>query len=124
MDRRMTLKIPCHQGWLQPPWNAHSRVHNPAGSLQYVSQSLPITLLVFCEVLGEHRTGPVFLRHTKCGFTECVVLLQAAFGRRGFPEDSRTILSYLDEFCCNEGIQPDQISEHLLNFLVLHTDTS
>jgi hypothetical protein len=79
MDRHMALKIPCPGIWWQPHGCTHTRVYNPAGSLQYVSQSLPITLLVLCEVPGEHGAGPVFLRHKKRGFTECLVLLQAAF---------------------------------------------
>ena len=47
---------------------------------------------------------------------------QATCRRRGFPEDRRAVLGDLDEFGCNDGIEPDEICEHLLGFLVLHTE--
>ncbi len=43
-------------------------------------QSVPITLLVFEQVLAKHCCGTVFLCHGERGFTEFIVFGKAAFG--------------------------------------------
>jgi hypothetical protein len=83
---------------------------------------IPITLLVFAEVPGEHGAGAVSLRHCKGSLAEGMVFCKTARRRRGFPEDRRAVLGDLDEFCCNDSIEPDKICEHLLGFFVLHTE--
>ena len=84
--------------------------------------TVPITLLVFTEVLSEHGSGPVFLRHGKCSTTERMVFGKAACGRRALVKYRGGVLGYLDEFGCDDGVEPDKVGKHLFCFCILHTD--
>ena len=95
--------------------------HVMVGLLYYIrGQGVPITLLVFEQVLGEHRCGTVLLCHVERGFFEFKVLGKATFRWRGFSEDGRCVLGDLDEFGRDHGIKPDNVGEHLFGFRVLH----
>lgn len=83
---------------------------------------IPITLLVFAEVLGEHGPGPVFLCYGKCGAAEPMVFGDAAFGWRTFAKDRRGILGYLDELGSDDGIKPYKVGKHLFCLFVLHAE--
>jgi hypothetical protein len=78
---------------------------------------------VCTKVLGKGGTGSVFFCNAKCSQTESIVIPEAALGRWRFAEDGRRIFSHLDQFGCDQGVQPDQIGKHLLDLIVLHDCT-
>ncbi len=73
-------------------------------------------------MLGEHGPGPVFFRNRERGFAESVVFGKAACGRRALPEDRGGILGYLDDLGCNDSIEPDEVSKHLVCLSILHEE--
>jgi hypothetical protein len=89
--------------------------------LYYIrGRSVPITLLVFEQVLGECRGGAVFLCHVERGFLKFMVFGKATIRRWGFSKDGRRVFGDLDKFCGNDRIEPDEVGEHLFSFRILH----
>jgi hypothetical protein len=41
-----------------------------------------------------------------------------------FPEDGGGILGDLDEFSCDDSVEPDKVGKHLFGVLILHMDRS
>ena len=71
--------------------------------------------------MPESGLFPVFFRYQEGGFPEGFVIRKAACRRMGFPEDGRSVLGYLDQFRCNDCIEPDQVFEHFLRLVICHT---
>ena len=80
------------------------------------SRELPITLLVFSEMLHEGSAGPVLLGHFQGNLAKGVVFCDTALRRGRFPRDRRGVLGDLDQFGSNDGIEPDKIGQHLCVF--------
>jgi len=78
---------------------------------------------VRAKVPYKRGTCPVFFCNRKSGRTQGVVIHKAALRWRGFAENGRGILGHLDQFGGDQGIEPDQISKHLLDLIILHDRT-
>ncbi|MDO9034425.1 MAG: hypothetical protein Q7U51_04395, partial [Methanoregula sp.] len=61
-------------------------------------QSVPITLLVFEQVLAKYCCGTVLFGHLERGFFKFIMFGKATIRRRGFSEDGRCVLGDLDKF--------------------------
>ena len=73
------------------------------------------------DVLQECCTRPVFLGDRKGMGTKIGVFAEARSRGRYFPEDCRAVLGDLDQFGCNQRIQPEEVGKHFFEFVLFHT---
>ena len=71
------------------------------------------------DMLPEHRPGPVAVGDIERRRPQGRVLGDAGLRRSRFPEDLRCVLGDLDKFGRDQGVEPDEVGEHLLEFVVL-----
>lgn len=81
-------------------------------------ESRESTSLVFCDVLPEHRPGPVAVGDIKRCRAQGRVLGYAGRRRRGLPEDRGGVLGDLDKFGGYHSIEPEEVAEHLFKFFI------
>jgi acyl-CoA thioesterase len=74
------------------------------------------------DVLPENGTWLVFLGDCKGMGTQIGMFTKACGRGRSIPEDSRAVLGDLDQFGRDQRIQPEEVGEHFLQFILLHTD--
>ncbi len=75
--------------------------------------------LVFSDVLPEHRTGLVAIGDLERRRPQSRVLGDTGLRRSRLPEDRGGVLGDLDELRGYQGIEPEEVAEHLFEFFVL-----
>ena len=76
-------------------------------------------LLVLCDVLPEHRAGLVTVSDLERRRPQGRMFGDTGLRRSRLPEDLGGVLGDLDEFGGYQGIEPEEVAEHLFCFFVL-----